>query len=104
MRTRKKTGTLGVTLLAIALLVALGHAEERPAQTRIDLFDARSNRAGYAIVDEKTGRVDTFDRNSRRTGYGVIDSSGRIDAFDARGNRVGYGTTTPGSTPPGGRR
>ena len=95
---------LGSTLLAVALLVTPVHAQERPGQTRIDLFDKHSNRAGYAIVDERTGRVETYDVKSRRTGYGVIDSSGRIDAFDTKGNRVGYGTTTPGGTRPSGRR
>jgi hypothetical protein len=55
-------------------------------------------------VDEKTGRVDLYDTKSNRTGYGMIDKDGRIDFFDTKGNRTGSGQVTPGSTQPGGRR
>ena len=99
------TRNLGVALLlAVALLVTPAHTEERPGQTRIDLFDTKSNRTGYGIVDEKTGRVDLYDPKSNRTGYGTIDKSGRIDFFDTKGNRTGSGQVPPGSTRPGGRR
>lgn len=95
---------LGVLLLAVALLAAPVHAAERPTETRIDLFDTRSNRTGSAIVDEKTGRVDLYDTKSNRTGYGTIDATGRPDFYDTKGNRTGSRQVTPGATRPGGRR
>ena len=77
---------------------------DRPNETRIDLFDAKSNRTGHGIVDERSGRVDLYDTKSNRTGYGTIDKSGRIDSFDTKGNRTGSGQAAPGSSRPGGRR
>jgi hypothetical protein len=91
-------------VLALALLAAPARAAERPTETRVDLFDPRSNRTGSAIVDEKTGRVDFYDKRSNRTGYGTIDANGRLDFFDSKGNRTGSGQVTPGTTRPGGRR
>jgi hypothetical protein len=93
-------GGLGV-LLGVALLVAPGHAQER--ETRIDLFDTRSNRTGSAIIDEKSGRVDFYDKSSNRTGYGTIDKNGRIDLYDRSSNRTGSGQVVPGTTRPRGR-
>lgn len=62
------------------------------AADRIDLFDTKSNRAGYIIVDPKTRRFDTYDTKSRRTGWGTItQDSGTVDAYDRDGNRVGRG-------------
>jgi hypothetical protein len=101
---RPSLTALGVLLLGAALLVAPGHAAERPTETRIDLFDTKSNRTGSAIVDEKTGRVDLYDPKSNRTGYGTIDATGRLDFYDTKGNRTGSGQVTPGTTRPGGRR
>jgi hypothetical protein len=57
------------------------------ADERVDLFDRRGNRAGYAIVDQKTGRVDFFDRYSNRAGYGRIDARGNVERFDLKGRR-----------------
>jgi hypothetical protein len=82
----------------VALLVAPGHAEERPTETRVDLFDTKSNRTGSATIDEKSGRVDFYDRKSNRTGSGTIDKGGRIDLFDTRSNRVGSGQVAPGGS------
>jgi hypothetical protein len=90
--------TLGAALFGVAMLAPHGHAEERSASTRIDLFDRQSNRTGSAIIDEKTGRVDLYDTKSNRTGYGTIDKGGRIDLFDTRSNRVGSGQVAPGGS------
>jgi hypothetical protein len=62
------------------------------AADRIDLFDTKSNRAGYIIVDPRTKRFDTYDTKSHRTGWGTItQDSGTVDAYDRNGNRVGRG-------------
>lgn len=82
-------------LLAVALL-GLDLVTCAQAQTRVDLFDAKSNRQGYIVVDPKTGRVDRYDVNSQRQGYGQVDqSTGKVDFYDLRGNRTGSGTITP---------
>lgn len=81
--------------LVLALL-ALGLAIPGQAQTRVDLFDKKSNRRGGVIVDERTGRVDVYDRDANRLGYDQVDrATGRVDFFDVRGNRVGSGTLNP---------
>ena len=90
-------GREGLTLAGFLLsLVALGApalADERPAETRVDLYDRSSARTGSAIVNERTGRVDVYDRRSNRVGYGTIDrKSGRVDTFDTRSRRTGSGT------------
>jgi hypothetical protein len=62
------------------------------AADRIDLFDTRSNRTGYIIVDPKTKRFDTYDTKSKRTGWGTITrESGDIQVYDKDGNRIGSG-------------
>ena len=97
----------GVLLvLSLAALVVPGHAQERGAQTRIDLFDRQSNRTGSATVNPATGRIDFYDTKSNRTGYGVIDGSGTLQRYDLKGNRTGTGQlSTDGTTlRPGGRR
>jgi len=63
------------------------------AADRIDLFDTKSNRTGYIIVEPKTGRFDTYDTQSKRTGWGTITrESGDVQVYDKDGNRVGMGT------------
>jgi hypothetical protein len=63
------------------------------AADRIDLFDTKSNRTGYIIVEPKTGRFDTYDTQSKRTGWGTITrGSGTVQVYDKDGNRVGSGT------------
>jgi hypothetical protein len=63
------------------------------AADRIDLFDTKSNRTGYIIVDPKTKRFDTYDTKSQRTGWGTITrESGDVQVYDRDGNRVGSGT------------
>jgi hypothetical protein len=57
------------------------------AADRVDLFDLKGRRTGYAIVDRATGRVDFYDAQSRRTGYGKADPAGIVDRFDLRGRR-----------------
>jgi len=83
---------LGGTVCMLALLAAPLPAEERPAETRVDLFDKSSNRTGSAIIDKTGDRVDFYDRRSNRTGYGTIDKRGRVDLFDTKSNRTGQGT------------
>lgn len=93
------TALVGVVVLSLLLLRAGSvRGDERPTETRVDLFDARGNRTGAAILNEKTGRIDRFDTHGRRVdGYGIIDSrDGRVDVFDSKGQRKGSGTT-PGS-------
>ena len=69
------------------------------AADRIDLFDTKSNRTGYIIVDPKSGRFDTYDKQSRRTGWGTVTrDSGDVQVYDKDGNRVGTGTL-PGPKP-----
>ena len=43
---RRQLTSIGVALLVLALLAPPARAEERPAETRIDFFDTRSNRTG----------------------------------------------------------
>ena len=63
---------------------------------RVDLFDAKSNRTGYIIVDPKSGRFNTYDTKSNRTGWGTIHrESGTVDAYDKNGNRIGSGVLPP---------
>lgn len=90
-----RTARLGC--LASALLLVLGLATAVPAQTRVDLFDKRSNRTGSATIDERTGRIDFYDTKSNRTGYGRVDgSTGKIDLYSLDGSRRGSGTLVPG--------
>lgn len=80
----------------VLALFALGLATSAQAQTRVDLFDKKSNRTGGVIVDERTGRVDVYDRDANRLGYGQVDrTTGRVDFYDVRGNRIGSGTLNP---------
>ena len=70
----------------LVALVALVFAPVAEAQTRVDLFDKKSNRTGSATIDEKSGRIDTHDAQSNRTGYGQVDrSTGKVDFYDLRG-------------------
>jgi hypothetical protein len=62
------------------------------AADRIDLFDTKSNRTGYIIVDPKTKRFDTYDTKSHRTGWGTITQQDSVQVYDKNGNRVGTGT------------
>ena len=88
-------------MIISALAAALGlvlwvrvWGADRPAETRVDLFDGKNRREGYATID-RTGRIDRFDTHGRRQdGYGIIDRrDGRVDVFDGNGQRKGYGTT-----------
>src|SRR5688572_24621019 len=63
--------------LLAAPLAAPVFADERPSETRLDLFDTKSNRTGSAIIDRNGERVDFYDRKSSHTGYGTIDKGGR---------------------------
>lgn len=59
------------------------------AGERVDLFDTKGRRTGYAIVDREAGRVDFYDAQSRRTGWGRLHESGKVERFDPRGRRHG---------------
>lgn len=94
--------TLVVWLACVTFaLLALSLATFVQAQTRVDLFDKRSNRTGYILVDPKSERIDTYDTKSNRTGYGYITPSGRVDLSDAKSNRTGYGRVSPAPGAPG---
>jgi hypothetical protein len=56
-------------------------------QLQINLYDARSRRQGYAVVNPKSGTVDIYDTLSRRQGYGVI-SGGTLQMFTPGSQRT----------------
>ncbi len=95
------TWKIGFGFLGTLLLVATACAAGGPSgtsgygrgaeRTRVDFFDPRSNRTGYAIIEGD--RIDFFDTRSRRTGYGRIESGGTISTFDLKRNRTGIGNT-----------
>jgi hypothetical protein len=68
------------------------------ATDRIDLYDTKSNRTGYVILDPKTRRLETYDTRSNRTRWGTIArESGDVEAFDKDGNWIGTGKLPPSS-------
>lgn len=79
--------------LRIACVFGLLFAVARPANagelTRVNLFDAKGERTGSAIVDRGANRVDFFDTQSRRTGWGRVDATGRVESFGLDGVRQG---------------
>ena len=56
--------------------------------TRIDLFDPKGDRTGYAITEGD--RVDFLDGRSNRTRYGRL-RDGEVETFDRQENRTGLG-------------
>jgi hypothetical protein len=77
-------------VLALVISIILGVVLARAGEpARVDLFDARGRRTGYAVVDRGTGRVDFYDTMSRRTGYGRIDGVGKVERFGLDGKRQG---------------
>lgn len=82
----------GFVLLAGLLLAPAAVAQDR---TRVDLYDARSRRQGYVIMDESSGRLDVYDTHSRRLGYGRIAPDGRLERFDRDGRREGAAIVPP---------
>lgn len=79
-------------ILPLVLLLAVTLAPSAQAQTRVDLYDRKSNRTGSATIDERTGRIDTYDTRSNRTGYGYIAPSGSVGLYDLKGQRTGSDT------------
>lgn len=65
---------LRILVLAVAAVLALGfgYLAHGGQETRIDTFDKKSNRTGYAVVDPQTGRIDFYDVKSNRVGSGRI--------------------------------
>jgi hypothetical protein len=82
---------LAFTRLAVLAMSLVAEPAAVCAQdrTRVDLYDTRGRREGYAIIDHGSGRIDLYDRDSRRTGYGRAQPDGKVDLFDQRGGRRG---------------
>ncbi len=79
-----------LVMLAVLVGTILGVVLARAGETtRIDLFDAKGRRTGYAVMDRETGRVDFYDTMSRRTGYGRVDGVGKVERFGLDGKRQG---------------
>lgn len=82
---------IGAALSASLLFLAVAIPAVSAAD-RVDLFDLKGQRTGYAIVDREQGRVDLYDARSRRTGWGRITPAGRIELFGLDGKREGQAT------------
>lgn len=82
------TGRMFRRLFGAWLLVCIG-ATGAIAQQRVDLFDQKGRRTGYAVADRQSGRVDFYDANSRRTGWGRLEPSGKVGRFRVDGRRQG---------------
>lgn len=63
----------------------LGAAAWAVAGERVDLFDDKGQRTGYAIVDRKSGLVDYYDAYSKRTGWARVDDYGNVERFGLDG-------------------
>lgn len=86
---------VSAAVLTLALAGVLALPNPSAAQERVDVFDTKSRRTGYAVVDRDTGRVDLYNEKSRRTGWGKLAPSGkRIELFGLDGKRKGE-TTLP---------
>lgn len=48
-------------IYALVLALTLALAAPAFAGERLDLFDLKGHRTGYAVVDRETGRVDSYD-------------------------------------------
>jgi hypothetical protein len=90
-----------ITPAAMALALVLTSSIVAAAAERLDLYDTKGRRTGYAVVDRDSGRVDYYDKHSRRTGYGNVDERGRVERFDLRGRRRDPSIVLP---PPESRR
>lgn len=78
-------------VLVIVLAVILGGSVAVLAGERVDLFESKGRRTGYAIVDREAGRVDFYDAQSQRRGWGKLHESGKVERFDLEGRRQGEG-------------
>ena len=80
-----------IRIAALASLVIAGqaHAGDRPTKERVDLFDKKSNRQGYVIIDNSTGRIDIYDRKSNRTGYGLTRDHRTWSTYSTDSKRTG---------------
>jgi len=96
MSKARAQGTRPGPRFAVLLLIAFGLGTSAEAQTRIDLFDTKSNRTGSATIAERMGRIDTYDTHSNRTGYGQVDRrTNKLDLHNLDGSRQGSGTLSP---------
>lgn len=78
---------LRLLVIAAILLAGLLAASIAGTEERVDLFDSKGRRTGYAVVDPQSGRVDFYDAMSRRTGYGRVDETGKVERFGLDGKR-----------------
>ena len=83
-----------VLIVGIVIGLAIGMCDgaedvHRPSRERVDLFDAKGQRTGYANIDRQSGRIDIYDRQSNRTGWGQTYGSGRTEIYDLKGQRQG---------------
>ncbi len=62
---------LGAALLA-GVFALVAHGQPKAPPIRVDTYDPKSNRTGYATVDPQTGRIDFYDVKSNRVGSGRI--------------------------------
>jgi hypothetical protein len=91
---------LMLTLLrAFALVVTLTTPCIAQDRTRVDLLTPDSQRAGHAIVHERTGTVELYGKHSERLGYGKIAPGGRVEVFDKNSQRLGVVTPRATGTP-----
>ncbi len=90
LKGRSMRQVLAIGSICLLFLAGIAGAETGP---RLDFFDARSNRMGYAII--QYGRIDLYDAKSTWIGYGRIEGN-QADLFDPKSNRLGQGTSGPG--------
>jgi hypothetical protein len=63
---------LSALLISLALGFCVAHGQPKSPPIRIDTYDPKSNRTGYATVDPQTGRIDFYDTKSNRVGSGHV--------------------------------
>ncbi len=98
-RTMKQVIAIGS--ICSLFLAGIARAETGP---RLDFFDAKSNRMGYAIV--QYGRIDLYDAKSNWVAYGRIEGGQGslldrnpnriINLYDPKSNSIGYAKPGPG--------
>lgn len=74
---RKRFPVVVLALVGLLFIVALAAAEDR---IRVELFDTKGQRTGYAIVDRESGRVELLRREiplDRMGSGGVVEQAVR---------------------------
>jgi len=67
--------------------IGWGRVDTLSEHYSVDLYSARGQPTGYAIVDLDMLRVDFFDNTSRLIGSGWFDRRGHVMTFDLSGQR-----------------